>query len=419
MSSLRRHWKHIVAIVLLLATLQGDAIPVYRYFDYRLGALVGAQVFNFLRWEVGAVTDKLAGRSAALRARDLSPAERDRLLGEYFALAERLGQLQDEIQRLHGGGESLDSARLKSLQDELAQVRARHTALENQVEAIIAGQIETVLAEQEFTAPVVLRWLGDSFPPVEFEFDRLPLYLIISPREKIELQKGIYLRADLSLQQIEALEAQIDRLGVSSYIMGIGGVSTYPSMLFETAPFEFAIFASAHEWFHDYLGLRPLGWSYKQSGDLAAINETVADIAGNEIGDIVYARYYGRERAKEPEEPIVPPPAEEQPEEFSFNREMRRIRLRVDELLQESQVAEAEAFMEERRQFLGTKGYYLRKLNQAYFAFYGSYADAPTSVDPLGGQLKELRRRNPSLKAFIDTVSTFSSRADVQAALEK
>jgi len=414
----RRHWKQIVVIVLLLATLQGDAIPVSRYFDYRLGALVGAQVFNFLRWEVGAVADKLAGRSAALRARDRSPAERDQLLEEYFALAERIGQLQEEIQRLRSGGEPLGSEQLKSLQNELAPARARHTALENQVEAIIAGKIETELAEQVITAPVVLRWLGDSFPPVEFEFDRLPLYLIISPREKIDLQKGIYLRADLSLQQIEALEAQIDRLGVSSFITGIGGVSTYPSMLFETAPFEFTIFASAHEWFHDYLGLRPLGWSYKQSGDLAAINETVADIAGNEIGDIVYARYYGRERAKEPEEPIVPPP-EEQPGEFSFNREMRRIRLRVDELLPAGQVAEAEAFMEERRQFLATQGYYLRRLNQAYFAFYGSYADAPTSVDPLGGQLKELRRRSPSLRAFIDTVSTFSSRADVQAALGK
>ncbi|MBM3135488.1 MAG: hypothetical protein FJZ89_09460, partial [Chloroflexi bacterium] len=177
-------------IVLLLATLQGDAIPVSRYFDYRLGALVGAQVFDFLRWEVGAVTDKLAGRSAALKARDLDPAARDQLLAEYFALAERLGQLQDEIQRRRSAGESLESERLKSLQNELAQVRARRTALENQVEAIIAGQIETVLAEQGFTAPAFLRWLGDSFPPVEFEFDRLPLYLIISPRERIELQKG-------------------------------------------------------------------------------------------------------------------------------------------------------------------------------------------------------------------------------------
>jgi hypothetical protein len=413
----RRHWKQIVVIILLLATLQGDAIPVARYFDYRLGALVGAQVFNFLRWEVGAVTDKLAGRSAALKARDLSPAERDQLLAEYFTLADRLGQLQDEIQRRHSQGEPLDSEQLKSLQNELARVRARHTALENQVEAIIAGQVETVLAEQGFAAPAVLRWLGDSFPPVEFEFDRLPFYLIISPRERIELQKGIYLRADLSWPQIEALEAQIDRLGVSAYVTGIGGVSTYPSMLFETAPFEFAIFAAAHEWFHDYLGLRPLGWRYTQSGDLAAINETVASIASNEIGDMVYARYYGRERAKEPEEPIVPPP--EQPGEFNFNREMRRIRLRVDELLSAGQVAEAETFMEERRQFLGTKGYSLRKLNQAYFAFHGSYADAPTSVDPLGGQLKELRRRSPSLRAFIDTVSTFSSRADVQAALGK
>jgi hypothetical protein len=34
----------------------------------------------------------------------------------------------------------------------------------------------------------------------------------------------------------------------------------------------------------------------------------------------------------------------------------------------------AEEFMEERRQFFWKKGYHIRKLNQAYFAFHGAYA---------------------------------------------
>jgi hypothetical protein len=69
----------------------------------------------------------------------------------------------------------------------------------------------------------------------------------------------------------------------------------------------------------------------------------------------------------------------------------------------------AERYMEERRQFLADNGYYIRKLNQAYFAFHGTYADTPTSVSPIGGQLEELRERSPSLGDFVTTASGISS----------
>ncbi len=48
-----------------------------------------------------------------------------------------------------------------------------------------------------------------------------------------------------------------------------------------------------------------------------------------------------------------------------------------DELLAAGKIEEAEAYMEARRQVFWDNGYAIRKLNQAYFAFYGAYADVP------------------------------------------
>ena len=65
--------------------------------------------------------------------------------------------------------------------------------------------------------------------------------------------------------------------------------------------------------------------------------------------------------------------------------------------------------MEERRRLFVANGYNIRKINQAYFAFHGSYATRPGSVSPVGEQMRELRRRSGSLREFMDTVAQFES----------
>jgi hypothetical protein len=135
---------------------------------------------------------------------------------------------------------------------------------------------------------------------------------------------------------------------------------------------------------------------------MTTINETAADMAGNEIGLMVYERYYdGEEEAA--------PPVEEQETAFDFGGEMREIRLTVDQYLARGEIEEAESYMEEKREFLEANGYYIRKLNQAYFAFHGTYADTPTSVSPIGGQLRKLREQSSDVGDFIGTVSGISS----------
>ena len=68
--------------------------------------------------------------------------------------------------------------------------------------------------------------------------------------------------------------------------------------------------------------------------------------------------------------------------------------------------------MDERRVMFEGHGFHIRKLNQAYFAFHGTYAESPTSVSPIGDQLHEMNKLVPDLGDFIDIVSGMSSYAE-------
>ena len=77
----------------------------------------------------------------------------------------------------------------------------------------------------------------------------------------------------------------------------------------------------------------------------------------------------------------------------------------------------AEARMAEVRQELEDAGHHIRVINQAYFAWYGTYAARPDATDPIGGYLREVRERTGSLSAFVETIRGWTSRADVEAGL--
>ncbi len=129
-------------------------------------------------------------------------------------------------------------------------------------------------------------------PPVRFHFSRTPLYLIVSPRDKIETEYGAMLRADMPLENQVALEEAIDSaLDVSSLVDGVGGLGVYPTMIIESAWLPWVVDTIAHEWAHNYLFLRPLGWHYSDSGQLTTINETIASIFSQEIKQKEQARY--------------------------------------------------------------------------------------------------------------------------------
>jgi hypothetical protein len=68
--------------------------------------------------------------------------------------------------------------------------------------------------------------------------------------------------------------------------------------------------------------------------------------------------------------------------------------------------------MEERRLVFIQNGYSIRRLNQAYFAFYGAYADTPGGAageDPVGAAVRKLRAQSENLATFIKRISKVTS----------
>lgn len=111
----------------------------------------------------------------------------------------------------------------------------------------------------------------------------------------------------------------------------------------------------------------------------------------------------------------------EDPPPFDFREEMHETRVRADELLAQGKIEEAEAYMEQRRQVFWEHGYLIRKLNQAYFAFHGAYADVPGGAagqDPVGPAVRTLREQSDSLADFINTIAWMTSFEELQQAIK-
>jgi hypothetical protein len=98
---------------------------------------------------------------------------------------------------------------------------------------------------------------------------------------------------------------------------------------------------------------------------------------------------------------------------------MRELRLAVDDLLAEEKIEEAETLMEQTRLFLAENGHYIRKINQAFFAFHGTYADTPASSSPIGPKVQAVRDRSDSLSDFVQTMSQVSSAEELDELLSE
>jgi len=390
----------LILLLVLCILPPSDQAPKPTVWD----EIAGPYVFSVSEWEFGNFFDKWGySLEQFFIPGKLTEQESGQRVEDYLSLAQNASSLEGTINRDKADGNTSE-ADLKSLEAQLAQLTRQRNSLQDQVEAIVEGQISAVLTDQRLAKTIdFIGKINLLFPPVDFEFQEEPNVLIVSPRDKIELATTILLSPDLTLEQIVDIENKVQGIDMSGLVERVGGVATYPSIIPQDISLQYLLSTVAHEWLHHYFYFHPLGRSYWANYDMTSINETAADIGGNEIGQLVYQRYYAQ-----PVSQAASPGAPSQPA-FDFNKEMRQIRLTVDQLLAQGQVEEAEKYMEQMREYLAQNGYYIRKLNQAYFAFYGTYSDMPGSVSPIGGYLEELRQGSPSLGDFIKTVSGVSS----------
>ncbi len=404
------------ALVLLLASLilTSSALPAEEQ-TARVRAFTRQIEFDYVSWTLDALGVKL--EQAGLRTNLYSSSELvSQTVLDYLELVRRIQDGENRLTTIYSDPDVQDpEAQSASLRAELQDMYDLRVSLGPLAETILQMQLSRTLNTLNFTLG------GQPVPPILYHSTPLPMALIISPRDAIRQDENISLLPEMTVDQQIELEKNVDQtLDVSSLVVGIGGVGTYPTMVMQTSDINWLAEVVAHEWIHNYLTLRPLGLSYLSSPELRTMNETTAAIAGKEIGRALVAEFYPQLLPPPPAEPRLEPAPGSQPPAFDFRAEMHTTRLEVDRLLAEGKIEDAENYMEVRREFLWENGYRIRKLNQAYFAFYGAYADQPGGAageDPVGAAVRELRKNNPSLAAFVNQMSWMISYQQLQKAL--
>jgi len=409
-----------LTLVLLLAGGDSYLPPVNKVGQ--VAGLVRAHLFAYDDWMIDALALKVNYASLAI-PRYLTIEQQRKVVLDHLNLISRINRLSYEITLVYSDP-NIDDPVTASAEKraELDQLLAREKQSGPVAEAIFQQQMQFILNEAG------LNTAGQTLPPVLYRITPLPYALIVSPRDVIRQDANISLTPGLTLEERIEIEDKVSQsTGDSTLIEGIGGVGVYPTMVMRTTDINWLAEVVAHEWTHNYLTLRPLGIRYDLSPELRTINETTATIAGEELGRAFITRFY-------PE--FLPPPPEPHPEQeqaptepnpepprFDFRAEMHTTRVRADELLAEGKIEEAEAYMEQRRQFFWENGYLIRKLNQAYFAFHGAYNASPSSggaagQDPVGPAVQSLRSQSDSLAQFLRQISRVTSFDQLQKLLE-
>lgn len=345
---------------------------------------------------------------------------------DYLRTTETLMQTEYQIEQIYANPDIADKESESSFaRDHRDKLIARQRSLAPLAEATLQSQITDALAELELTA------IGQPIPPVLYHTTPTPLALIVSQRSVIQQIANISILPTLTLNDQIQLEDEVAKsLDVSTLVVPIGGVGVYPTMVMETTDLRWTLDTIAHEWAHNYLNLRPLGLNYSTTPELRTMNETTASIVGGEVGTFVLQTHYAEllASASKPhlnlvslDQSFLPSLTFDDSAAFDFRAEMHETRVTADQLLADGKIDEAETYMEQRRQVFWDNGYLLRKLNQAYFAFHGAYADVPGGAageDPVGPAVRALREQSDSLADFINTISWMTSFEQLQQAIQ-
>lgn len=407
-----RRWlrfsKFFVFILLLLLLLAPEW-PVFYDERYRLREIVRLREFDYLVWESSA----LLGKGEAILSgghRYLSEETRKEIVLDYLRLTKEVQSLESDIRRKYVDSEFGDPDLASGdLQAQLADTRQELERIQLLAESIVQDQVADVLDEEGFEI------LGSAWPPVLMHVTPLPSLLVVSPRDHIEKKYQVSLDTGLATPEKDAMETAVyENLDLSALVVPLGGIGTYPAMITETSDINRLAEVTSHEWTHHWLTLHPLGFNYAFNPDVRIINETVASLIDLELGRKVVEKYYPEHLPLDVQEL---PPQSDDPNAFDFQLELAATRVQAEELLAQGKIDEAEAYMEERRQLFVDNGYGIRKLNQAYFAFYGAYAAEPGGAqggNPIGPMLRDIREQSPSIRVFLDTVAPITSFADLQ-----
>ena len=365
--------------------------------------------FDYIGWEASAISTKLS-QSLFVRQPETTEA-RSQFVRDYMADVAAAQAIDSRIDAVFSDI-TVDDPFAVTEEERARRYTLRQSLVDRQsvTEAILEGQVASVLLENGFG------FAGQVLPPIAMHFTRLPYLVVISPRDQIDLIVSLAIQP-VPIDRIVTLEQQIEtRHDVSALIVPLAGLALYPAMIQETASIPSAVETFAHEWLHHYLLAFPLGYNYLSGGGgpTRRINETTADLFGKVIAQQVLARYYPEQTAPR----VVPPqqfdvttapdatqPADIDPLAFDFNGELHETRQTLDVILAAGQVDVAEPYLKSRLRVFYLNGYGLRRMNQAFFAFYGGYQAGGFSgiagADPVGPAVYKVYQRSATIHDFI------------------
>ena len=418
---LRIWYRNVFLFTVLLVSLRWDVAPTHDR-GIVLDRITAPDRFALIDWMAQAVVDKVGDELIAPQ-RTLDDEAQIAFVRDYMQHLDQLQRLENKIRQVYADPAVHDPlAESRPLRAERDQQRSELNTKQDVAEAILQEQVESELRKEGFALG------GQVIPPVRFRFTDLPDILIVSRRDKIERIDQRELRTGLTVDAQASIEAAVDkRLDVSSLVEPIGGMATYPTMLPETTSINWLVGVIAHEWTHNYLLLSPVGLNYATDNASRTVNETTANIVEREIRERVLKRFYpdlltAQDNSPQPStQPLAAVASDvlsQDQNKFNFNKEMRETRLHTDDLLARGKIAEAEAYMEQRRALFVANGYGIRKLNQAYFAFHGAYNDVPggsptAGRDPIGPAVQDLRKRSATLGDFLRAIAQVRTLEDV------
>ena len=405
-----RHWRRraVLCALLLAAALVMAGIDSPRRPP---AATVGnPYAFSIFWWEVANVPDKWTN---LLREMLLGRPTREQRLADLEEYLEAAQFARKEERRQDGllARSASHAGSVKELErsrEYLQELLAAKDRLRPSAEEAVETELDRVVKDEG------LVWRGITFPPVDFRLEQPPTLLVTSWRDRLQVLEAVLLAPDLDVLVRDEIETRLlEEYGVAALVDNLAGLATYPLLVSDLYPLRTLLRVAAHEWLHAYFLFRPLGRNIYSTEAMFTLNETIADVAGRELGDAAFARMGGdldenasRYLAPEERDPV-------------FTREMRETRERVEELLESGEVEEAEEYMKRRWWDFRLGGYGLRKLNQAFFAFRGRYAEGPASISPIGAEVNEMRGYHDDVGSFIKTVEKVSSYREFLDELER
>ena len=388
----------MVALTLFFSSM-GDYRPSY------IDRVIAPLKYSFIEWELDHLSDKWIYRLKSSVFKNHTKDRNTALLEvrEYFRLGKASRQRTKTIVDNHTNPSSSSGHDKKiELNNEVDELKLNNRAiLRDRVEETIETELSEVLKSLKLSSPLGL------WPPVDIVLSGAPHILVISSRDEINLKNTFLLRYGLTPAQKSYIEAKVGLLNNHSVLVeDLGGVAVYPSVISNQLSMESSLTIAAHEWLHHWLFFKPLGQSFWTNHEMTVLNETVATIAGEEIGKLLYSRM-NHDVEEDIRLSVQGKRESSDDKSFDFFKAMQETRKHVAVLLSDGKIVEAEYYMDQRAGLFRANGYYIRKLNQAYFAFHGLYATTAGSDSPIGEQVKFLRSESSSLQEFLRSISEF------------